>query len=266
MDEQNGDKYLVLEKKNQIFRLKGFLWKVFSFDNEKIVRSSENADTFESLIKVSKKTSSCSEIVSVIPMSTIYEISYYTGGEKENSFYVKYLSAKRKKEISITLLEDGLKSSICESLASMNKLKRKKIPSKIRIFLGYFYLFVIFGIVYLTYSTYQYAKNTHEVYDYDSLAHKAKILMLFINKIADFVGPIGVLILGSVIGLMTSFNFYKNYKKPIFLICFNKNLAQQNKDTKSESCSKHDQPYFQVRGRRYKGFFDFVGTSNYKGK
>jgi len=196
--------------KNQVFSVNNEVLKVIGFNDDKLMISSKGHNDIESLAASAEK-SGMMETIKTVDIPSITSIFF---NEKDHNIKVKYTNKKGKeKSHSIELLDHDLTADFANELAEMRGFtKAVSTETTIRPL-----LYNIAGIVFtgfITWLAYSIATGSMEVSD----SGRRRGLQVLFGRIAETLGPIGVIILGSLITLFLAYSAYKRFSNPASVV------------------------------------------------
>jgi len=116
--------------KNSIIQLNEKKYKVMSLTEEKIIFSSKDHKSIETLTAATEK-SGLLESILVIDLNQVTEVSY---NEKEDNFKLSYIKKNKEKNQSFELQDASIRAFLIPAIAEktiLQKQKKKKTNSKL---------------------------------------------------------------------------------------------------------------------------------------
>ena len=156
------------------------------------------------------------ESIKVIDTQSISGISY---NEKDGRIFVNYTNDKGKeKKESFELSDEEYVVPYAEALAELRGFSRS-VSSESKTMPLLYNLGGIALTAFLTWAAYGIAVDAQNGVEYQASGRRSGIKAL-LGKLAEVLGPIGVIILGSVIGLVLAYLAYKRFSNPSAVVEF----------------------------------------------
>lgn len=198
--------------RDQIITLAEENRKVFGYSEKQIITSTKKHSSFDSLYAAMNK-SSMLEVVSVVPMESLQEISF---NEKEDPFTITYDKNGASKKDSFLLEDVNNREAIVADLASIKNFKRNTtVESKAKPLA--FNLVVLAVVVICTWGARNIALDAEAGVQFEA-SGKRKALQ---NMVADAIGTIGPtwsMLIGAIGLVYMIYRTYSRYQNPATII------------------------------------------------
>lgn len=202
--------------KNTIISLNESNWKVFGFNDNKILISSKNHNTFESLESALNKKGII-ESFGFIPFKDLLKMSY---NEKESSVRFYYIDKDKTKSSSFTFEDIKVRNEVVNEISLINKfIKKEEIEKKWKQILVN--LIISLSIIICIFAARMMAEKYALGENYNPTGSK-RGLKILIFRFFGFLGPTWATVLGILILIYSIYTGYQRYMKPAKIMIFEK--------------------------------------------